>query len=135
MKKTKLFFYYLQYRAKGLCVFFGAALLFFAIFLLYSLPLEAYYYALALCAAAGLPVLLWDAFHFFKRHRQLETLTDLIKNDFDLLPEPQTLPEKDDQLLMRSLFDEAAKARTEERFALTELSDSYTLWEIGRAHV
>lgn len=100
--------------------------IFALVFALLGLPLIPVAYALALCAAAGLPAALVGFLRRRKKHRLLSQLD--LRDSMDNLPAPSDAIEADYQTLLRQLFQEnqAQKAAADQRYEDT--LDYFTLW-------
>ena len=98
-------FTYLRCKWKWLVLQGVFLLLFAAVFFLYDLSAEAFFYALALCLAVSLVVLAADYALYRRKHRMLEQLLLCIENTAFALPAPQNALEADYQALLSAVCD------------------------------
>ncbi|MCM1149920.1 MAG: sensor histidine kinase [Butyricicoccus sp.] len=102
--------------------------IFAGVFSLYSLPMEAVGYSLALCAAVGLVLLVAGFIMHLRRHRRLSQMRETVMLSLDGLPEPSGVLEEDYQELLRILRGNAARLKTEGESSRRDAADYYTLW-------
>ena len=119
---------YLIRHRRGFLLFGAFSAVFFILFLLYRLPVEAVAYAAAVCAFIGLIVLGLDFRAFVRRHRQLEQLRQDIRVSCDHLPPPDGVLEADYQAVIRSLYQDRQEQLDRQEARYTDLLESYTIW-------
>ena len=124
----KLFFAYLRSRALLLIVCAVFALIFCGAFVLYRLPAAAALYPASLCLLLGIAALLFDFFRVKKRHALLSGLQARAETVIDLLPEPRSLAEQDDQALIRALCRQSAEDRSRDSLKYRDMVEYYTVW-------
>lgn len=119
---------YLRYRRRALLAAAVCAVIFFASFALYRLPLRAVAYPAALCLLVGLGFTAWDYHRTLKRHRALSGLGDLTAELLRELPPPESLAEQDyrDLLLHRRQQCTELQAAADDRYRDTV--EYYTTW-------
>lgn len=124
----KLFLLYLKrhYKIVLMLLCFGG--IFAWVFSLYSLPVEAVGYSLALCAAVGLALLVVGFVLHLCRHLRLRDLQKTVTVSLDGLPEPAGALEADYQELLRILRGHAVLLKTEGENGRRDAVDYYTLW-------
>ena len=104
---------YLRSRWRGIALYLFCAGASFAVWRLYGLPWEPLFYVWALCTAAALPCLIWDAARCLGRSRELELLRRNIRASIERLPEPRGPVEAGYDSLLRELWDEKARLEAE----------------------
>ena len=101
----RLFLRYLKGKRMGIAAFAGFGAVLAASFALYRLPLRAVLYPAALCAAAGIVLLVADFMRVRRRHLLLKDLSELE----DGLPEPADIEAADYRAIAERL-QEARRA-------------------------
>lgn len=119
---------YLRSRWRGTALYLFCAGASFAVWRLYGLPWEPLFYVWALCTAAALPCLVWDAARCLGRSRELELLRRNIRASIERLPEPRGPVEAGYDSLLRELWDEKARLEAEYSAARREAEDYYAMW-------
>lgn len=119
---------YLRSRWRGIALYLFCAGASFAVWRLYGLPWEPLFYVWALCTAAALPCLVWDAVRCVGRSRELELLRRNIRASIERLPEPRGPVEAGYDSLLRELWDEKARLEAEYSAARREAEDYYAMW-------
>lgn len=119
---------YIKKRLKIGLVFSGFTLIFATVFSLYSLPLDAVLYAIILCLFFSMPLLIYDVFQYYSRHKILLSLMNRITVNIEELPKASDLLEQDYQTLLTLLFEDKAKITSNADVSRTEMIDYYTLW-------
>ncbi len=94
----------------------------------YGLPIEVAGYVLALCGFFILGAGIVDYRRFKRIHSTLRKLEDEILFTTDNLPETRDAVYRDYTALVRKLFEENRRLRSESERTLTEMTDYYTLW-------
>ncbi len=94
----------------------------------YGLPIEVAGYVLALCGFFILGAGIVDYRRFKRIHSTLRKLEDEILFTTDNLPETRDAVYRDYTALVRKLFEENRRLRSESEHTLTEMTDYYTLW-------
>lgn len=98
------------------------------VFWLYRLPVEAVFYAAALCLTLGLVLFAASYLDFCRRHKELEWLLKQAKEKALPLPPPKGLLEEDYQALLQAVCADRASVAQENRSRLQDMTDYYTLW-------
>ena len=124
----KLFFAYLRSKCLTLAVCLLFALIFFGAFALYRLPVAAALYPSALCLLLGCTALGVDFFRVKQRHELLSGLQARLETAIDVLPEPRSIAERDDQALLRALCRQAAEERNADSLKYRDMVEYYTVW-------
>lgn len=124
----RLFLFYLKRHYKIILMLLCFGGIFAGVFSLYSLPVEAVAYSLALCAFVGLVLFAVGFALHLRRHMQLKSLRQDVTVSLDGLPEPSGTLEEDYQELLRLLREHAARLKTESENSRRDASDYYTLW-------
>ena len=120
----RLFLRYLKGKRMAIVAFAGFGAVLAASFALYRLPPRAVLYPVALCAAAGLVLLITDFMRVRRRHLLLKDLSDLE----DGLPEPADIEAADYRAIAERL-QEARRALEDRAGAEARaMTDYYTLW-------
>lgn len=126
--KTNIFLSYLKKRSKLWLVFLSNTLIFAIVFYLYSLPLDAVLYATILCLSFSVPLLIYDVYSYYFRHKILLGLMNSVTVNIEELPKAGDLVEWDYQTLLTLLFEDKAKTTSKADVGQTEMIDYYTLW-------
>lgn len=123
-----MFFSYLKRHYKIIILFCLFTLIFAVVFSLYSLEVEAVLYAAILCFVAGLIAFCFGLWHYISRHKALKELMRNVELGLYGLPEPNGRIEEDYQDMLRSLYAQNLKVRSEADGARRDTEDYYTLW-------
>lgn len=124
----KLFLQYLFGKRRTvamLAVFFAV---FFAMFALYHLPLEAVVYPSLLCLCIGLAFLVFDFCRVKRTHQALQSVKSITDAMAACFPSAETVQERDYQEIIRLLGDEHDKYRVETNLRYKSMIDYYTVW-------
>jgi len=119
---------YLKRHYKIILMLAVFAAVFAAVFSLYDLPVEAVWYAVALCFALGLILFTWGYALYVRRHRELAGLRQSIELSLLGLPQPKGALEADYQELLRILRDQAARAEAGADTERRNAAAYYTMW-------
>ncbi len=119
---------YLQSRIRILALFAVFALLFAAVFFLYALPWEPWWYGMLLCLWIGFIFMIRDFLAFSRRHLVLQALKSSIAAALPALPRPKGLLEEDYQELLTLLFQDKSKQALLAERRRRELAEYYTMW-------
>lgn len=103
-------------------------LLFALVFSLYNLPVEAVFYAAALCFCAGVILFFIGYIQYVSRHRRLSALLRTVTVSLDGLPTPRSATEFDYQEMLRALWDARAKALSSADAAQEQERAYYAMW-------
>lgn len=124
----KLFWNYLWQHRMGLVLFFLFGLVFAGVFSLYSLELEAIFYALLWCSLLACVLTGVDFVRFCARHRQLERIAKNSVLLADTLPRPLNQMEEDYQEILADLLRENREILTQWQTQRSDSIDYYTTW-------
>lgn len=119
---------YLREHIKGICLYLGFSGIFFVVFELYKIPLEAAGYAFLL---AGFCLLLYGSVGFYRYMRHYGELTEAkrrIESGPDCLPVPENLSEELYQNIVRDLYECRLELESKSRITRQEMTDYYGLW-------
>lgn len=119
---------YLRYRRRALLAAAVCAVIFFASFALYRLPLRAVAYPAALCLLVGLGFTAWDYHRTLKRHRALSGLGDLTAELLRELPPPESLAEQDYRDLLLHLRQQCTELQAAADDRYRDTVEYYTTW-------
>jgi len=119
---------YLRRHYKVIILFAIFIIIFAAVFSLYDLQVEAVAYAALLCFCTGLVAFFFGLLRYIQRHRALTELMRNIEIGLYGLPEPDGQIETDYQDMLRSLYAQNLKVRSEADGARRDMEDYYTLW-------
>jgi len=125
---SRTFGEYLRCHVKILLLLFSFVMIFFIVFTLYGLPVEAVGYAALLCAVIGVLYSLAGSLQYHKRHVLLTELQNQITFTVDGLPEPKDLLERDYRKLVEAVHEDKAQFSENERRERRDMTDYYTLW-------
>lgn len=126
--KMKMAIKYLKIYAKSIIIFLNFLFIFCITLYLYQEPIELIFYALILCLAVGILMIIIDIISLIKKHNQLIGIKKQNNLNLEYLPVPKNLIEEDYQELIKKLYDEKIvleKIILEQR---KEMLDYYTLW-------
>lgn len=119
---------YIKHRKKGIFVFVLFCSIFFCIFALYHLPVEAVLYPALLCACMGMFFLGMDYKKAFQQHRSLMDLQKLGAELLHELPSTETIEGEDYQQLVRVLCDQQAALAMQMNERYADMMEYYTVW-------
>jgi hypothetical protein len=124
----KLFFTYLQWRKKGILLFFSVFLVFFLISLLNQVPWGVYSYAYLICIFLGGVSLAADYAKFAERHKSLQNLRQEVTLSLDRVEQGQNQIEEDYRELLEIVFRDKQKTCMEADEKYSELLEYFTMW-------
>lgn len=113
---------------KTIFFYFLFSIIFFFIFWLYGLPLDAVGYAFLICTFIGSIGALIDFWHFFKQHKTLVDLQKRVMLSIDELPEATNQSEEDYQKLIKVIHQDKIDLITQKDHDYEEMMEYYTLW-------
>lgn len=119
---------YLKQRRKSIFVFLLFCSIFFCVFALYHLPLEAVIYPAGLCAILGSIFFGTEYKKAKKKHRNLVCLQGLGAELMTDFPKAESMEEQDYQQLVRLLCEEQAKLVTKMNGNYADMMEYYTVW-------
>ncbi len=123
-----MLFSYLKRHYKIILLFALFVLIFAVVFSLYSLEVEAVWYAALLCLCVGIVAFCFGLWHYISQHKALTELMRNIELGLYRLPEPNGRVEEDYQDMLRQLYAQNLKIRSEADSARRDTEDYYTLW-------
>ena len=123
-----ILFSYLRYRLKSIIAYTVFLLIFFVVYALYRLNLEAYLYAALLSLVALAAVVVYDFLKYYKKHALLRDALNNISVTLERLPEPGHLIERDYQDLLDTLYSDRKELVSQADSRHSEMVDYYTLW-------
>lgn len=124
----KQFFSYLKSRRKIIILFFLFALIQMMVSALYQLPAAVALYAISMCMAIGLTVLILDYCQVSRQHRILSRIQTAADAMVYPLPEPEGIPESDYQEIIRLLCQEQRSRINDMNRKYQDMVDYYTIW-------
>ena len=113
---------------KTIFFYFLFSIIFFVIFWLYGLPLDAVGYAFLICTFIGSIGALIDFWHFFKQHKTLVDLQKRVMLSIDELPEATNQSEEDYQKLIKVIHQDKIDLITQKDHDYEEMMEYSTLW-------
>jgi len=119
---------YLKRHYKVIILFAMFVLIFAVVFSLYDLEVEAVFYAALLCLCVGLIAFSFGLWRYISQHKALMELMQNIELGLYRLPEPNGRVEEDYQGMLRQLYAQNLKIRSEADSARRDTEDYYTLW-------
>ncbi|MFL0245562.1 sensor histidine kinase [Candidatus Clostridium stratigraminis] len=131
MKKTDVFNFINSYfiiHLKEIILLAVFCFIFALVFSLYNLPLEPVIYAIVLCANLLIIFLIVDFSKLYKRHKLLQNLKSSAALNFDSLPEPKDITERDYYDLFAAVYKEKLQISYNAEVSRSNLIDYYTLW-------
>ena len=124
----KLLKEYLKRHAKLLILFPLVTLIFACVFYLYTLEVEAVWYAALLSLLVIVTITFYDLWRYYKKHKVLEQLKKGIVNGTEELPQASDLLEKDYQELLRILYANKIELISQADRKQTEMTEYLTMW-------
>ena len=123
-----IWLHYIRDKRKILVLLTVFALVLGAVYQLYDLSWEPFFYGLVLCLAAGILAMIPDGYAYWRRHRQMLQLKAQVRQGMPELPAPQNLQEEDDVQLLRAVWEEKENCLADGCRRQQETLDYYTLW-------
>ena len=119
---------YLKKNTKTYILFVVFIAIFFFMFYLYNLPLEALIYTGSLCFLAGLIGNTMDFINYRKSYKKLKFLEENIINDREDLPKSLDIRIDYYHKIIEKLYEELEKLTQENRQKNTDMVDYYSMW-------
>ncbi len=119
---------YIKQHKKGIVIFSLFCAIFFCMFALYHLPVEAVLYPALLCAIIGVFFLGADGKKAYQQHERLTELQKLGTELLYELPPVETIEGEDYQQLVRKLCEQQAVVTTQMNERYTNMMEYYTVW-------
>ena len=119
---------YLKKNTKTYILFVIFIAIFFFMFYLYNLPLEALIYTGSLCFLAGLIRNVMDFINYRKSYKKLKFLEKNIINDREDLPKSLDIRIDYYHKIIEKLYEELEKLTQENRQKNTDMVDYYSMW-------
>ena len=119
---------YLKKNTKTYILFVIFIAIFFFMFYLYNLPLEALIYTGSLCFLAGLIGNTMDFINYRKSYKKLKFLEENIINDREDLPKSLDIRIDYYHKIIEKLYEELEKLTQENRQINTDMVDYYSMW-------
>lgn len=119
---------YLKKNTKIYVLFVVFIAIFFFMFYLYNLPLEALIYTGSLCFLAGLIGNVMDFINYRKSYKKLKFLEKNIINDREDLPKSLDIRIDYYHKIIEKLYEELEKLTQENRQKNTDMVDYYSMW-------
>lgn len=113
---------------RGICLYIGAAGIFYVIFVLYNIRTDAVRYAFLLAAVWSLLYAGMEFARYFLRHKRLLEAEHKILAGEMKLPEPLNTVEEDYQRMIEKLCEERGELESEVRISRQEMLDYYSMW-------
>ena len=119
---------YLKKNTKTYILFVVFIAIFFFMFYLYNLPLEALIYTGSLCFLAGLIGNTMNFINYRKSYKKLKFLEENIINDREDLPKSLDIRIDYYHKIIEKLYEELEKLTQENRQKNTDMVDYYSMW-------
>ena len=119
---------YLKKNIKVYILFIGFILIFFIMFYLYNLPLEALIYTGSFCFIAALIASFSDFVNYKESYKKLNFLEQNILNDLEALPKSLDIRIDYYHKIIEKLYEELEKLTQENRQKNTDMVDYYSMW-------
>lgn len=119
---------YLKKNIKVYILFVVFIAIFFVMFYLYNLPLEALIYTGSFCFLAALVASFSDFVNYRESYRKLKFLEENILNDLDALPKSLDIRIDYYHKIIEKLYEELEKLTQENRQKNTDMVDYYSMW-------
>ena len=123
-----ILFSYIKRHISILIALIICSLIFTVVFSLYNLPSEAVMYAVVLSVFAMTIIGILRFYSYYKMHRELEYLKNVITVSLPEFPEPMSRIERDYQELLRVLHESKLAVIYEKDNSFSNMIDYYTLW-------
>lgn len=123
-----ILFSYIKRHISIIIAFIICSLIFTVVFSLYNLPTEAVMYAVVLSAFAMIIIVFLRFYSYYKMHRELEHLKNVITVSLPEFPEPMSRIEQDYQELLKLLHGSKLAVIYEKDNSFSNMIDYYTLW-------
>lgn len=129
MKDIKfVLFNYVKLKRKTLIIFIISIFIFLTVFYLYSLPLEAIFYAIILVCILLLLIGSYDFIKYYKKYIKLKS----IKNNYRLnnisFPKSNDLIQREYEELIMAVAKDRLRIINEKEEAIDDMVDYYTIW-------
>lgn len=119
---------YLKKNIKVYILFVVFIAIFFVMFYLYNLPLEALIYTGSFCFLAALIASISDYANYKESYKKLNFLEQNILNDLDALPKSLDIRIDYYHKIIEKLYEELEKSTQENRQKNTDMVDYYSMW-------
>ena len=119
---------YLKKNIKVYILFVVFIAIFFIMFYLYNLPLEALVYTGSFCFFAALIASFLDFVNYRESYKKLKFLEKNILNDLDALPKSLDIRIDYYHKIIEKLYEELEKLTQENRQKNTDMVDYYSMW-------
>ena len=119
---------YLKKNIKVYILFVVFIAIFFIMFYLYNLPLEALIYTGSFCFFAALIASFLDFVNYRESYKKLKFLEKNILNDLDALPKSLDIRIDYYHKIIEKLYEELEKLTQENRQKNTDMVDYYSMW-------
>lgn len=119
---------YLKKNIKIYILFVVFIAIFFIMFYLYNLPLEALIYTGSFCFFAALIASFLDFVNYRESYKKLKFLEQNILNDLDALPKSLDIRIDYYHKIIEKLYEELEKLTQENRQKNTDMVDYYSMW-------
>jgi len=119
---------YLKKNTKVYILFVVFIAIFFIMFYLYNLPLEALIYTGSFCFLAALVASFSDFVNYRESYKKLKFLEENILNDLDALPKSLDIRIDYYHKIIEKLYEELEKLTQENRQKNTDMVDYYSMW-------
>lgn len=119
---------FLKSNVRNICLYFGFAGIFFVIFTLYNIPMEAVNYAFLLSSFWFLAHGAAGFMRYVHRHQTLLEAENRLVEGIDYLPVPESLAEEDYQRMLKRIYEEKIEQESEARISAQEMIDYYGMW-------
>ena len=119
---------YLKKNIKVYILFVVFIAIFFIMFYLYNLPLEALIYTGSLCFLASLIASFLDFVNYRESYKKLKFLEKNILNDLEALPKSLDIRIDYYHKIIEKLYEELEKLTQENRQKNTDMVDYYSMW-------
>ena len=119
---------YLKKNIKVYILFVVFIAIFFIMFYLYNLPLEALIYTGSFCFLVSLIASFLDFVNYKESYKKLKFLEENILNDLDALPKSLDIRIDYYHKIIEKLYEELEKLTQENRQKNTDMVDYYSMW-------
>ena len=119
---------YLKKNIKVYILFVIFIAIFFIMFYLYNLPLEALIYTGSFCFLVSLIASFLDFVNYKESYKKLKFLEENILNDLDALPKSLDIRIDYYHKIIEKLYEELEKLTQENRQKNTDMVDYYSMW-------
>ena len=119
---------FLKEKRGDMCLYIGFIGVFYVIFSLSNLPLDAVNYAFFLSAVWLLGYWIFQFSHYYRRHMSVREAGQRLEEIIDNLPETNSYIESEYQEIILNMYEKMSDLQSTERIKRQEMKDYYSMW-------